>query len=367
MLATKSEIVNITSGRGFSELQITDSDIQAVEWRYLRDLVLGSRLYNQIVATKTSGKPTAYGYLYNYYALPVLAPSGWRVPTYQDAQDLLSFITATGGGALKSKTTFKYPNTSATDAYGFGALGGGIVNDVPEFFGLGRLASFWINEEVSSKVYCIELTYNDATLAITETEKNTAHSVRFIKEDSGDWYVGQQVTDSDGNVYNTCKVGEQVWTTANYLGITGTSLGDVNDINTSTDELRIAYNSDSSNVGTIPTSAYDTFTAKYIKPVLAWGVFTHILDRIQVEVSDRGMFQLTAQNSQVIGRNEIEAFKASIRENLNAYLEEMRQYVIAQAQAGVVIYSNYYTVDLEEEPKGNKFMVQSNEKKIYHV
>jgi hypothetical protein len=192
-------------------------------------------------------------------------------------------------------------------------------------------------------------------------------------DDPTQWYEGYTMTDPSGNVYPTCKIGTQVFTAANYYStkyLDGTTIQDATDAGTfkvDTAGALLAPNADPTLVGTIPYSVYDTFKTLYVKPTLAWAVYTHILDRIQVEVSDRGMFQLTAQNSQVIGRNEIEAFKASIRENLNTYLEETRQYVIAQVEAGVAIYSNYYTIDTNEQERANSVQIQSNTKKYYHV
>ena len=129
----------------------------------------------------------------------------------------------------------------------------------------------------------------------------------------------------------------------------------------------IPYDGNLSNVGTITYSPYNDFEALYVRPLLAWAVFTHILDRIQVEVTDRGMFQLGAQNAQTISRADIEAFKASIRENLNSYMEETRQYVIDRVEANDVLYKGFYTIDSQETAKDVSFVVNSNTKKTYHV
>ena len=180
-------------------------------------------------------------------------------------------------------------------------------------------------------------------------------------------------TDYQGNVYPTCKIGEQVWTTANLMttkyndGEYIYESSDANDFVTVSGGAIISYNENQSNVGTITYSPYNDFEALYVRPLLAWAVFTHILDRIQVEVTDRGMFQLGAQNAQTISRADIEAFKASIRENLNSYMEETRQYVIDRVEANDVLYKGFYTVDSEETAKDVSFVVNSNTKKTYHV
>ena len=198
-------------------------------------------------------------------------------------------------------------------------------------------------------------------------------SIRLIKDDPSDWYDGMTVTDADGNIYPTCKIGEQVWTAANLMTTKyndASLIEDAGDIVTFTENTTgayISYDENSANVGTITYSDYNDFETIYIRPLLAWAVFTHILDRIQVEVTDRGMFQLGAQNAQTISRADIEAFKASIRENLNSYMEETRQYVIDRVEANDVLYKGFYTIDSEETAKDVSFVVNSNTKKTYHV
>jgi hypothetical protein len=267
---------------------------------------------------------------------------------------------------------WKYPNTGATDTYGFGMLAGGWLNEVSAYTTLGEQGAFWLSNEVGGSPQFVKMLYNATTAAYSAALDNYGASVRLVMDDPTQWYEGYTMTDPSGNVYPTCKIGTQVFTAANYFStkyLDGTVItyeSDPTSFNAATDGC-IITNGEPNAVGTIPYSVYDTFKTLYVKPALAWAVYTHILDRIQVEVSDRGMFQLTAQNSQVIGRNEIEAFKASIRENLNTYLEETRQYVTAQVEAGVAIYSNYYTIDTNEQERANSVQIQSNTKKYYHV
>jgi uncharacterized protein (TIGR02145 family) len=81
-----------------------------------------------------------YGALYNYHTINTgkLCPPGWRVPTQQDFQSLISIIdpdanfarheaSTTAGGMLKATgtDTWAEPNTAATNESGFSALPGG--------------------------------------------------------------------------------------------------------------------------------------------------------------------------------------------------------------------------------------------------
>ena len=381
-LITKADIIRITSGRGFSELQITDSDIAVCERKYLRDLVLGKDLYNEIVSEHLTPQPTGYGYIYNKAAVDSIhgiAPTGWHVPTSTEIDVLIAYAGSTGAGKLKSTKTqpvalgWNYPNTGATDEYGLGLLAGGnVAPDTGTFNNLGNTAYTWLSNQITGDDYCMVIKHDSTTITYEDVLAGFGASIRLIKDDPSDWYDGMTVTDKDGNIYPTCKIGEQVWTAANFMCTkynNGVSIDIETDITSFavTSDGAITYNSDNANVGTITYSDYNDFETLYIRPLLAWAVFTHILDRIQVEVTDRGMFQLGAQNAQTISRADIEAFKASIRENLNSYMEETRQYVIDRVEANDVLYKGFYTVDSEETAKDVSFVVNSNTKKTYHV
>jgi len=103
--------------------------------------------YNNDMATYKD----AYGALYNYYACSNahgLALTGWRVPSQNDFEVLVSFLGGldVAGGKLKQFGVIYWlsPNTGATNEFGFTALPGGERNFETGAFELIReRGTFW--------------------------------------------------------------------------------------------------------------------------------------------------------------------------------------------------------------------------------
>ena len=95
------------------------------------------------------GAPTAetYGQIYNSFTShrPLDIADGWRIPTQADWNNLKT-ATSENGGSLKQVgfDTWNEPNTGATDALGFTALGGGKRKVNGEFENLGEEVFFLI-------------------------------------------------------------------------------------------------------------------------------------------------------------------------------------------------------------------------------
>ena len=180
-----------------------------------------------------------YGVLYNFPAVNTgnLAPTGWHVPTKTELETLVTYLggsTVAGGKLKETGTVYWYsPNTGATDAYGFTARGGGFRTDTTGAFGNLKIdAVFGSSTNQAPYEWLLFLTYISAygyVTRVTPVGNKAGKSIRCIKNDSTN---PGTVTDYDGNVYATIKIGDQVWMKTN-LGVThynnGTPIPNVTD------------------------------------------------------------------------------------------------------------------------------------------
>jgi hypothetical protein len=139
---------------------------------------------------------------------------------------------SSNGGSLKSATTspspqprWATPNLGATNLYGFTALPAGFRLPNGTFWPLGyefRLMFGGYEFTGTNPIYgTVNLSTNDSVFGTSPATgiSNQANSVRFVKEDPNDWSPGDTVTDYEGNVYNTVKIGTQVWTLQNWRSL----------------------------------------------------------------------------------------------------------------------------------------------------
>jgi uncharacterized protein (TIGR02145 family) len=131
-----------------------------------------------------------YGLLYNWYAVNTgnLCPAGWRIPTDDDWDYLISYLggEAIAGGKLKESGTKHWsdPNTGADNSSGFMALPGG--NRTSGDYTMGFKGYWWSateNNILLAGSCSILFSYSTA---IRETGlKSFGYSVRCIKIDTG--------------------------------------------------------------------------------------------------------------------------------------------------------------------------------------
>lgn len=192
----------------------------------------------RILYRKKKGSPVTikHGALYNWYAVNDargIAPPGWRVPTKTDFVTLTQFVQPgwvwganTAGLHLREAGTSHWaaPNTGADNSSGFCGLPGGNRgwNANADFWGLSTNLWLWNITEYGADGRLSTLRWDNAkfeTSASNDWEifnapKRTGCSVRLIKNDSTD---PGTVTDIEGNIYPTVKIGSQVWMLCNLI------------------------------------------------------------------------------------------------------------------------------------------------------
>jgi uncharacterized protein (TIGR02145 family) len=130
-----------------------------------------------------------YGHLYNWSALvngPLIAPSGWHIPTEAEWQTLVDFLGGENlaGGKLKEAGTshWQAPNTGATNESGFTALPGGDCTS-GTFSQINTQGTYWSSTETSLNVASTFVLFNnDSAAIISAAGKAWGFSVRCIKD-----------------------------------------------------------------------------------------------------------------------------------------------------------------------------------------
>lgn len=141
-------------------------------WRYLED---------------KSQNGIKYGKLYNFFAVNDsrgLAPIGYRIPTYDDWEQLSEYIgdLTTLAGKLKSKSGWTELN--GTDDYGFNALPGGSAMISGGFQGIEEAANFWSSTRKNSEyIYGVTLYGHRQDFGIQGFDELTSMYVRCLKEE----------------------------------------------------------------------------------------------------------------------------------------------------------------------------------------
>lgn len=130
------------------------------------------------------------GNLYNGYAVSTgkLCPSGWRVPTESDWKELENLLggSMVAGGKLKEKSflNWNFPNSGATDEYGFKALPGGLREQSGAFYGECKSGYWWTSTNISDSLVYFNLeNTSESTTTGNDKENEAGLSVRCIKNE----------------------------------------------------------------------------------------------------------------------------------------------------------------------------------------
>lgn len=128
-----------------------------------------------------------YGMLYSYEAAELVCPTGWRLPTQEDLQNLLDYSSEYAefaGAYLKATSGWEGDPGNGSNLLKFTALPGGTCDEEQECFSKGALGIWWTSTEKSFTAnYVLKLTGDeDAFYASSSMSKTSYASVRCVKK-----------------------------------------------------------------------------------------------------------------------------------------------------------------------------------------
>ena len=180
----------------------------------------------------------AYGILYNWFAASNekgICPTGWKVPSVADWDELLTFLIDDGysnnsyattdgaGNALKSCRQVDsplggdcatnehprwdyYADQYGTNAFGFNGLPAGSRMSTGEFLNVGKMGRFWTSDEDNLNQYNAvrrDLGFGNGRLSDGSITKTNGISIRCIKKSEVQVVVPEVTTTTVTNITQT--------------------------------------------------------------------------------------------------------------------------------------------------------------------
>ncbi len=131
-----------------------------------------------------------YGGLYNWHAVnnsSGICPSGWCVPTDEDWTTLIDYLGGenVAGSKLKQtgNTIWNQPNTDATNESGFGAIPGGLRDEMGVYGHLKWSGFYWSSTQYNlGNGWGRSLSTHNGSVVKLFSNKGIGYSVRCVKE-----------------------------------------------------------------------------------------------------------------------------------------------------------------------------------------
>ncbi len=150
----------------------------------------GEAMPGILVYDNDPGKRLSYGGLYTWPAALQAAPLGWRLPTAEDWQELISLHggASVAGGQMKETGTSHWlsPNAGATNTLGFAAVGGGFRGGDGVFRDLGQHGTYWGITNQSRDPYCVYLYNSHSGVASDSSPEDKtsgiAFAIRYVRD-----------------------------------------------------------------------------------------------------------------------------------------------------------------------------------------
>ena len=234
------------------------------------------------VSENTVTKTIDNGLLYNFYAVNTgkLAPTGWKVPTKTEFETLIAYLggDTVAGGLLKTKGTvladggWSEPNIGAVDSLNMSILPSG-DRYIDGFEYIGFLAGLWTQTSMDvSNAYQFALSFDVSDCIIAPNPKVAGFSVRCLKVTPtaeelllADGEYATDITDVDGNVYKTIKIGTQVWMGENLKTTQYNDLTPIANVTDNTAWLALTTGAYCS-YGNAPIQTYNYLQTGVVKP-----------------------------------------------------------------------------------------------------
>lgn len=127
-----------------------------------------------------------YGRLYSFEAAKNACPAGWRLPSIEDWNVLISFLGDPNSAAGKFKSTigWKSPNTGANNETGFSAIpGGSKYHSDGSYNNMGEQANFWSATAFDCETsWYLYVDYRRTKIYRDRLRHTSGFSVRCIKD-----------------------------------------------------------------------------------------------------------------------------------------------------------------------------------------
>ncbi len=131
---------------------------------------------------------STYGRLFNWEEAKIVCPAGWHLPSKDEWLTMIYYVgPAFAGGELKEVgyMHWLFPNTGATNSYGFRGLPGGFGNQTDPFFHLLNYKGFWWTNEANSgstNAWSNMMEYSSSSILGAYISKDYYLSVRCVRE-----------------------------------------------------------------------------------------------------------------------------------------------------------------------------------------
>ncbi len=152
---------------------------------------------------------TGYGLLYNRVVIDAeeksVAPAGTRIPSQTDSNTLIGYLTGNGGATIDNLISKGWKLQYAGHSFG-----------ISNFYNFDLKAYYHTTDRDlndSPLLFVIDTVLNRITSGVSGDEYSK--SIRCILTNPETWQPGDTVTDIDGNIYKTVKIGNQVWVNEN--------------------------------------------------------------------------------------------------------------------------------------------------------